>query len=74
MKLLNIIGLALGGAFITIMALSIGLEALLGKDTAMVVVMPLGLLIGMSARRLAEKILGYTTLEAMKEGSDDAGT
>jgi ACR3 family arsenite efflux pump ArsB len=73
MKIFNILAIALLGSFVTIMGLSIGLEALLGKDTAMYIVLPTGLLIGMSARRIAEKILGYTTLEAMKEGSDDTG-
>jgi hypothetical protein len=71
MKLLNIIGLALSISFLSIMGLGMGLEALLGRETAMYIVLPVGLLIGMSARRIAEKLLGYTTLEAMREGSDD---
>lgn len=73
MKLFNIIALAYGGSFLTIMALAMTVESLVGKDQGMFIVVPLGLFIGMSARRTAEKLLGYTVLEAMKEGSDDSG-
>lgn len=72
MKLLNVVGLSLGGAFVVIMGLCMAGEALLGRETAMYVVVPPALLIGMFARRIAEKILGYTVLEAMKEDSNDS--
>ena len=72
MRLLNIILMSYVGAFVVIMALAMGLESLLGRDMAMYIVIPVGLLIGMSARRISEKILGYTVLEAMKDGRDDS--
>jgi len=71
MKAFNLMALALGGAMVIILGGSMLAESLLGKETAMLVIMPVALLVGFSARRVTEKILGYTLLEALKEGSND---
>ena len=71
MKALNLTALALGGAFAIVMGISMLADKFLDKSTAMMVVMPIGLLVGLSARRVTEKFLGYTLLEALKEDSND---
>ena len=71
MKVFNLIALSLGGALLIVMGISVLSEAILGKESAMFVVMPVALIVGFNARRTTEKILGYTLLEALKEGSND---
>ncbi len=71
MKAFNLTALAIGGAFVIMMGVSMLADAFLDKSTAMLVVMPIGLLVGLSARRVTEKILGYTLLEALREGNND---
>lgn len=72
MKALNLTALALGGALVIVMGISMLADAFLDKSTAMLVVMPIGLLVGLSARRVTEKFLGYTLLEALKADQNDA--
>ena len=72
MKMLNLLLLALGGSLTLVMAVAISSEYFFGREIAMLITVPIALAAGMSARRLAEKFLGYTTLEAMKDGSDDS--
>ena len=68
MKAFNIVVgslvLALGGAFL----ISMIAEQLFSRETAMIVVAPPVILLGMMARRLVEKFMGYTLLEALQEG------
>lgn len=71
MKTFNLFALSLGGAVVVVMGASMLAEQLLGRETAMVAVVPIALLVGLSARRVTEKILGYTLLEALREESND---
>lgn len=73
MKLLNIVGIALFGSLLLVATVALTSEYLFGRELAMLTTIPVALAVGMGARRTAEKILGYTTLEAMKEGQDDTG-
>lgn len=70
MKALNLVALSLGGALVVVYAASLLFDFLLG-DSAPIVIAPLALIVGMSARKTTEKFLGYTLEEAMKEGKDE---
>lgn len=74
MKMLVLIVTAYGGAAVIAMSIAVSSEYFFSREIAMMITIPVALAIGMSARRLAEKFLGYTVLEAMKEGSDDSST
>lgn len=71
MKALNLILLAYGGSMLLILSLSSIVESYLGRENGMMIMMPVGLLVGLSARRVTEKFLGYTLLEALTEKKDD---
>jgi len=71
MKAFNLVFLALGGAAVLVFGASMLAEQLFERETAMLIVIPLALTVGMSARRVTEKILGYTLLQALQEGNDD---
>ena len=71
MKALNLIALSLGGALVLVLGVSMVAELLFGKDLAMFVIVPVALFTGLNARRVTEKFLGYTLLEALKENKDD---
>lgn len=69
MRTFNLIALTLAFAGVSILgACALG-EYFLGDD-AKYIVLPFGLILGMSARRLMEKVVGYTLLESMKDGQD----
>lgn len=72
MKAFNLIFTALGGALVIVMAVVVAADYFLDKNTAMVVVVPVAMLIGMNARRSAEKYLGYTLLDAMRGDKDES--
>lgn len=67
MKLLKLLILVYGGSFALITALCKIVEYSIGMENGLIVVIPLGLFIGLNARLAAEKILGYTVYEAMKD-------
>ncbi len=68
MKAFNLIALTMALALLSVGTVCVIGDYLFNADTAKFVVMPFALLIGLSARRITEKILGYTLLEAMKDG------
>ena len=70
MKALNLILLALSLALIGSMGTAVLTEHFLSRDVAMPITLTISLLLGLSARRLTEKALGYTLLDAMKEGEE----
>lgn len=72
MKALNLMLLAYGGAIVLILSLSMIVERYAGHDNGIMTMMPVGLLVGLSARRVTEKILGYTLLEALQEKKDES--
>lgn len=65
MRMLNIIGLTVGLALLGASVICVISEYFLGQN-AQFVAMPLCLMLALSSRRLVEKALGYTTLEAMR--------
>lgn len=71
MKILNIVGLTLAVTFLGSWGICMGLSALLGQS-AQYVSLPLCMLLALSSRKLVEKILGYTTLEAMRGSNDQS--
>lgn len=72
MKAFNLVALAITGALLLTIAIAIIADKVLGKETAMMVVPPIVILVGMSARITMEKILGYTLYDALKEDSDES--
>ena len=72
MKVFNIVVGSLVFAVSVSMGAAIVAEKFLDKNTAMFVVVPVAMILGMNSRRIVEKFLGYTLLEAMKEGSDES--
>jgi hypothetical protein len=70
MKAFNLVATAIAGAFAIIMTLSLVAELLLGENAA-IVVLPVAFFVGFSARTTAEKFLGYTLYEALK--NEDSG-
>lgn len=71
MKAFNIISLALGGAALISMGAAVVLGAILPHDVAMPITLVISFVVGFNARRTAEKILGYTLEDALKEGKDE---
>ena len=67
MKALNIVAgslaLALGGSFL----IALLAEIFFSREVAMVVVVPPVILLGMSSRRIVERLMGYTLYEALSE-------
>lgn len=74
MKAFNIIALSLGGALLSVLFLSYVSELIFGEDIAKFLVIGPALIIGMSARRTVEKILGYTLLEALRGDDENTST
>ncbi len=73
MKFLNLIVLAYGGSMLLVLSLSFIVESYIGRENGMMIMMPIGLLVGLSARRVTEKFLGYTLLESLQEKKDESG-
>lgn len=71
MKVFNLTFLSLGFALASVFGICYVGEMLLGADTARFVVVIPALLIGMNARKIMQKILGYTMEEALKGQSND---
>lgn len=70
LRALNLIVLSYGFAFASVMGLCVLFEYLFGADQAQFLVAPFALAIGFSARRVMQKILGYTLEEAMRDGRE----
>ena len=70
MKAFNLTFLALGFALLSVFGICYVAEYLFGESAKFVVIVP-ALLIGMNSRKIMEKILGYTLLEALKGDSND---
>ena len=70
MKVFNLTVLAIGGSVALSMLVAEIAKTLMG-ESGIYVALPLSLLIGLNARKGAEKLLGYTLLEATKGESDD---
>lgn len=70
MKLFNLTFLSLGFALLTVYGICYVGELALGDDAKFVVIVP-ALLIGMNARKIMQKILGYTVEDALKGDQDD---
>lgn len=70
MKKLKIIFLSLGLASVSVLIICRLADLLFETDVAKFVVVFPALMIGMHARQIAEKILGYTLRDAMKEDSN----
>jgi FtsH-binding integral membrane protein len=66
MKTFNLMALSLAFAILGALGLCALFEFLLGPDQAKFVVMPFALALGFSARRIMQKLLGYTMEEAIK--------
>lgn len=71
MKAFNLIMLSLALVILTVTGLSALGEYLVGEDLAKFIVLPIAMVLGFSARRITEKIVGYTLLEAMKDGESN---
>lgn len=69
MKVFNLMLLAICGAMAASLAVSEILFNLMGDSSAFLAI-PICFVIGLNARKIAEKILGYTLEDAMR-GPDD---
>jgi hypothetical protein len=68
MKVFNIILLSNGFGFIGVMSIAQVIQnTITNQDTALMVLIPLGIAWGFSVRRIIEKILGYTLQESVSE-------
>lgn len=76
MKAFNLVALAIVGAMTVSFGLGMLTSEFLDEQTAMMVTLPACLMLGLSARRITEKILGYTLFQALEEGvkDDSSGT
>jgi hypothetical protein len=70
MKTFNLVALALAGSVMLSMLVAEIARMLMG-ESGIYVALPLSLFIGLNARKGAEKLLGYTLLEASKGEPDD---
>lgn len=70
MKAFNLVFMSLGFAMVSVWGLCILGDVLLGDSAKYVIVVP-ALLIGMNARKIVQKIVGYTLEEALKEDSNE---
>ena len=73
MKVFNLIALAIAGS-VVISMLTAEIAKILMGESGIYVALPLALLIGLNARKGAEKLLGYTLQEAMQGAKDDEQT
>lgn len=70
LRALNLVLLSYGFAIGGVLALCSLFEYLFGYDQAKFIVAPFALALGFSARRIVQKILGYTLEEALKDGRE----
>lgn len=70
LKVFNLVFLSIGLALVSVQGLCMLGDALLGPSAQYVVLVP-ALLIGMNARKITEKILGYTLKQAQDEDSHE---
>lgn len=67
MKMLKLTILSLGGSIGIIYGVCVLSDMILGRPYGILLAAPVGIAIGAKARTMAEKFLGYTTTEAMKD-------
>lgn len=70
MRVFNLIALSYGFALGGALGLCVLFEYMFGPDDAKFIVAPFALALGFSARRIMQKLLGYTLEEALKDGRE----